>query len=231
MYNKTKNDQFDSAPTPVWLKLQEVISGWSHIIPMFKTGTYTAGTGGNPTTYNNFGAGVMFLPSALAYYSNSTGSIPSYTPLIFTFKLIELRYRDQDYDGILSKDERVLDPSIDPLIRWKENPASSLDYHYDDAQAGVYDINYMDTDGDGVANMYDVDDDGDHVLTKVELLRYTDAISGKKYYYKYDGAVDDDLTTPFDERQGIPSRTGTEPNYIYDYLTSTRKRKHVDNTW
>jgi len=165
--NHPNEIDFDAAPTPVWLKLQEVISGWSHVIPMFKTGTYTPGTGGNPTTYNNFGAGVMFLPSALAYYSNSTASIPSYSPIIFTFKLIELRYRDHDYDGILSKDERVLDPNINPLFRWKENPASS--YHNIDSQGAEFDVPFMDTDGDGVANMYDVDDDGDHVLTRVEI--------------------------------------------------------------
>ena len=198
--NLVKSAQFDAAVSPVWFKLQEVISGWSHIIPSFKTGTYTSGSGGNPTTYNDFGAGVMFLPSALAYYNNSVATIPAYSPIIFSFKLIELRYRDQDYDGILSKDERVLDPSINPLIRWKENPAASVDYHYDDLQAGVYDVSVMDTDQDGVANMYDIDDDGDHVLTRVEIKNPL----GGLYLYNL-----------------IPDCSG-------DTTTQTRKRKHLD---
>lgn len=243
--NNPNEIDFDAAQTPVWFKLQEVVPGWAHIIPMFKTGTYTAGTGGNPTTYNNFGAGVMFLPSALGYYNNSAGTISAYSPIIFTFKLIELRYRDHDFDGILSKDERFLPPYTlqNKTTRWKENPLGndfnsngSIDVTptlYDTDGDGIPDTPELnDTDQDGVSNMYDIDDDGDHVLTRVELLRYTDAVTGKKYYYKYDGATVDDPATPFDDTQGVPSRTGTDvTNYIYDYYTSTRKRKHVDNAW
>jgi hypothetical protein len=33
----------------------------------------------------------------------------------------------------------------------------------------VTDIPFVDTDGDGYANMYDIDDDGDHVMTRVEI--------------------------------------------------------------
>ena len=161
-------DVFDQAVTPTWFKLQEVITGWSHILTNFHTGTYSPGTGGNGTAFDNFGAGVMFLPSGLAYYSSSAGTIPSYSPIIFSFKLYELRYRDQDGDGVLSKDERKLDPTIDPLYRWKENPADNI-YKKDSNDAIITDVPFFDTDGDGFANMYDIDDDGDHVLTRVEI--------------------------------------------------------------
>lgn len=160
-------DVFDRAVTPIWFKLQEVVSGWSHIIPNFHTGTYAPGTGGNGTTFDNFGAGVMFLPSGLAYYNGSAGTIPSYSPIIFSFKLYELRYRDQDRDGILSKDERKLDPTISPLYRWKENPANNL-YKINNGEVAT-DVPFLDTDGDGFANMYDIDDDGDHYMTIVEI--------------------------------------------------------------
>ena len=155
---------FDQAITPTWFKLQEVITGWSHIIPNFHTGTYTPGTGGNGTTFDNFGAGVMFLPSGLAYYSSAAGTIPSYSPIIFSFKLYELRYRDQDADGILSKDEREMPSTVPTSLRWKENPVLG---GYDKNGDGVIDV--YDTDGDGYVNMYDIDDDGDHVLTRVEI--------------------------------------------------------------
>jgi FKBP-type peptidyl-prolyl cis-trans isomerase len=141
------NTQFDYSQNPIWFTLDNVVSGWSKIIPMFKTGTYTDASGPNPITYQDFGAGVMFLPSGLAYYANSSpsGSIPAYSPLVFSFKLYELQYRDQDRDGIFSKDEV---PYGSPSTY---NP---LDY---------------DSDEDGFANMNDINDDGDFTLTKNEI--------------------------------------------------------------
>ena len=162
--NLLKSATFDQADTPTWFKLQEVITGWSHIITNFHTGTYTPGTGGNPTSFDNYGAGVMFLPSGLAYYNSGVGTIPSYTPIIFSFKLFELRYRDQDGDGILSKDEREMPSTVSSLIRWKENPYTGGYDHNGDGAIDVYD-----TDGDGYVNMYDIDDDGDHYMTRVEI--------------------------------------------------------------
>jgi hypothetical protein len=53
-----------------------------------------------PLLYN--GAGVMFIPSGLAYYSTGSGSIPTYVPLIFKFKLFAISRLDQDGDGIPS---------------------------------------------------------------------------------------------------------------------------------
>ena len=140
-------NQFDSAPNPMWFSLNGVVPGWAQIVPMFKTGFYTDTGGPNPITFSDFGTGVMFLPSGLGYFGQQRANIPVYSPLIFSFKLYELRYTDQDRDGILSKDE-VANPGDDPL---------------------EYDL-----DGDGVPNMSDVDDDGDGVMTKHELHRDTD---------------------------------------------------------
>src|SRR5690606_26668749 len=96
----------------------------------------------NPVTFADYGVGVMFLPSGLAYYNQVTGAVPRYSPLIFTFNLYELNYRDHDNDGILSKDE-VANPGDNPL-----------DY---------------DSDNDGIPNMYDKDDDNDSYLTRFEI--------------------------------------------------------------
>jgi hypothetical protein len=49
-------------------------------------------------TYNNFGAGVMF--SFHSHYTTGSGSIPTYVPLIFKFKLFAISRLDQDGDGI-----------------------------------------------------------------------------------------------------------------------------------
>ena len=143
--NLLKDITFDSAQIPTWIALDRAVKGWPEIIPMFKTGTYDAtGDQSSPTNFNDFGAGVMFLPSALGYYGGSSpsGSIPIYSPLIFSFKLMELKYQDHDGDGILSKDE-VANPGDDPAL--------------------------YDTDNDGVPNYLDVDDDGDGYLTKFEI--------------------------------------------------------------
>lgn len=194
------DDQFDVAQTPVWFKLQEVITGWAHIIPNFHTGTYTPSTGPNPASFNNFGAGIMFLPSGLAYYGSSVGTIPTYAPIIFNFKLYELQYRDHDGDGILSKDERIYGP--DPLTDWTRNP------------------NLYDSDGDGFANMYDIDDDGDNFTTKSERKYIS---NGKTYYYPFNGALTDDpATIDVDETKGVPACGNT------DYTSSNRIRKYLD---
>ena len=227
------DDQFDIAQNPIWLSLQGVITGWTHIFPNFHTGTYTSTPGPNPTTFNDFGAGIMFLPSGLAYYENASGSIPAYSPIIFSFKLYQLRYRDNDLDGILSKDERKLDPNISPLIRWKENPAANL-YKIVNNQM-VIDVPFLDTDGDGTANLYDIDDDGDTFLTKIER-KYT-ITSGTPsnpivhtYYYPFSGAAVDDPTTEVNEMHGIPRKFTASPPPLSDFTDATRLRRHLDPT-
>jgi len=143
--NLLTNGQFDYSESPIWFQLQTVVAGWREIIPLFKTGTYDTTEGPNPTSFSNFGAGVMFLPSGLGYYNQIPSAyIPSYSPLIFSFKLKSQRYRDHDRDGILSKDE------VDPTVVGQKPE----DY---------------DSDGDKFANMYDIDDDGDYYMTKNEI--------------------------------------------------------------
>lgn len=172
----TTGDQFDFAELPVWFKLQEVVPGWGAIFPLFKTGTYDTAPGPNPVTYDGYGAGVMFLPSGLGYFGNSSpsGIIPAYSNLVFTFKLFELQYMDHDRDGIFSKDEVPYGSDI------FYNP---VDY---------------DSDGDGLANMFDIDDDGDGVLTKREIRQSVDPITGAITNYPFASIPDcsGDTTTP-----------------------------------
>jgi FKBP-type peptidyl-prolyl cis-trans isomerase FkpA len=209
-------DVFDSAQTPVWFKLQEVITGWAHMIPNFKTGTYTGGSGGNPISYNNYGAGVMFLPSGLAYYNNGAGTISSYTPIVFSFKLLELQYRDHDGDGILSKDERNLtEPSplnINTLTNWCENPYLGYDFNGD----GTLEV--YDTDKDGIPNMYDIDDDGDSYTTRSETKKRTAdlIVTGPLGHYPFNPTST--------ETKGVPNCGNS------DFSSSTRLRKYLDPT-
>ncbi len=193
--NLVSLSQFDAAQSPIWAQLDNTVQGWGEIIPMFKTGFYDQVEGPDPVTFTDYGAGVMFLPSGMGYYAQSRSGIPQYSSLIFSFKLFELRYRDHDHDGILDKDE---------VQNAGDNPK---DY---------------DSDGDGTANYLDVDDDGDHIMTKVELER-PHGENDPIYYYKYDGAATDDPATPYDDTQGAPDCSG-------DFYTSTRLRKYLDPT-
>lgn len=138
------------------MSLYGVITGWSEIFPLFKTGTSDINANGT-VTHKDFGAGVMFLPSGLAYYNSGSGSIPAYSPLVFSFKLYELQRLDQDNDGIPSYQEDfntiVGDGKKDGYVRT--------------LATGV--VNPDDTDGDGIPDFLDVDDDGDNYTTKLEI--------------------------------------------------------------
>lgn len=167
--------QFEEAVLPNdFLSLFNTISGWGETFPLFKTGSYVSNPNGT-VSYTDFGAGVMFLPSGLAYYSSGSYAIPAYSPLVFSFKLYEIQRADQDNDGIPSYLE---DLNGDGFMRILANGVENPD----------------DTDKDGIPDFYDVDDDGDNYTTKLEIknpltgLPYpfadipTCSPSGKKVY-------------------------------------------------
>jgi hypothetical protein len=214
---------FDQSDTPVWFALEDVIKGWGEVIPQFKTGSHVANPDGT-VSFQNYGAGVMFLPSGLGYYNTATGNIASYSPLVFSFKLYNQRFRDHDRDQIPSK------------IEYREKETT-----------GLVDFNKvaLDTDGDGLPNYLDVDDDADGVLTKVEIaFTYMDGTTQKTKHYPYDGAAVDDPATPYDDRKGIPRAfTGILMPVIIppsttsimlkspgpdDFTDASRLRRHLD---
>jgi hypothetical protein len=186
--------------------LYSVITGWSETFPLFKKGTSKINTDGT-VTYNDFGSGVMFLPSGLAYYNTGTGSIPSYAPLVFSFKLYNVERLDQDNDGVFSYQE---DLNNDGFVRVLATGT----------------VNPDDTDGDFIPDFFDVDDDGDNYTTRLEITKPEGTNSGLSKYFPYDPIADDPSTTAIEtETKGIPeySAAGTP-----DYSTPTRKRIHVD---
>jgi hypothetical protein len=143
--------QFEEStnPTSYFQLFQGVIRGWSEIFPLFKSGSYTE-NGDGTINYSDFGAGVMFLPSGLAYFGSARANIPKYSPLIFAIKLYEVQRTDQDNDGIPSYLE---DLNGDGYL-----------YALGD---GVYNVD--DTDGDFTPDFLDNDDDNDGFLTSYEI--------------------------------------------------------------
>jgi len=199
--------QFEYVQFPeTFFSLTQTILGWPETFMMFKSGT-AINNPGSPTSYNDFGAGVMFLPSALAYYNVARANIPSYSCLMFSFKLYDVIHADQDGDGIVSIDE---------------------DINHD----GLFTND--DTDGDGTQDYLDKDDDGDGYLTKAEIQYiHRDDPDQIVRYYPFNGAAADDPSTPYvDERQGIP-RKFTGPNGTAlpeDFTDPARLRRHLDKT-
>ncbi|MCZ8091730.1 FKBP-type peptidylprolyl isomerase [Flavobacterium sp.] len=154
---KVLGKQFEENKSPqTYLSLYgDVIRGRSEIFPQFKTGTYSENLDGT-ISYNDFGAGVMFLPSGLAYFGSARSSIPAYSPLVFTIKLFELQRADQDGDDIPSYQENV--------------STSDQGYMYFLPKG---EVNPNDSDGDEIPDFLDSDDDNDGFLTRFEIKNLT----------------------------------------------------------
>lgn len=161
-----KSKQFEeSIDAQTYFNLTAVIRGWSEIFPLFKTGSYAANPDGT-LSYFDFGAGVMFIPSGLAYYSGSPSSIPSYSPLIFSFKLYEIQRTDQDGDGVYSFQEDISTSVVN------SDGTVTVTNGIPDGYVRVLangETNPDDTDGDGTPDFLDIDDDGDFFTTKSEI--------------------------------------------------------------
>ncbi|TBX65762.1 FKBP-type peptidylprolyl isomerase [Flavobacterium silvisoli] len=142
-----------------------VIRGWSEVFPNFRAGSYAENPDGT-VSFSDFGAGIMFLPSGLAYFSGTGsqgGAFPSYSPLIFSFKLIEIKRNDQDKDGIPSYLEDLdNDGYVATLATGVANPDNS-----DGVAVLMPNGKYTKT--DEIPDFLDVDDDNDEVMTKIEI--------------------------------------------------------------
>lgn len=133
---------FDSTVNPTTLDLVTLIPGWRDVLQDFKTAEN--GPTENPdgtVSYSNYGFGVMFLPSGLAYFNTPPFGIPQYSNLMFKFELYASQANDHDLDGVFT--------------------------HLEDLN-GNENITDDDTDGDGIPDFLDPDDDGDGVLTRFE---------------------------------------------------------------
>ena len=221
--NDLTNFQTNANPQD-YLNLGTSIRGWGEILPKFKTGSYVPNVNGT-LAYTDFGAGVIFIPSGLAYFNGGSVSIPAYSPLIFGFKLLEIHRIDHDGDGIFT---------------YQEDIGSSTSPNTPDGYLRDNDTTHEDdTDQDGKPNFVDTDDDGDGYLTRFETQYF---IGETKYYYPYDGDSVDNPLTPQNETYGIPreftgplanpllpeSATNRRQPVLEDFTEPTRLRRHLD---
>lgn len=147
------NTVFDSAVTPVDFDLTTLIPAWRKVLPDFNTAVSFVDGSDGTVDYMNYGVGVMFVPSGLAYFSSSTSGITAYTPIIFKFELLQTSQNDHDNDGVPSYLEDLPDENGIKDGEFTVN-FNDLTDQYDD-----------DTDGNSVPDYVDTDDDGDGILT------------------------------------------------------------------
>lgn len=132
---------FDQRDHPIWFDLVNIVRGFRESLPEFSAGDFTINEDGT-NDFDNYGKGLIFIPSPLGYFSERRTGIPPYSSLIFSVNLHSVNPADHDRDGVLSIDEDVDGDG---------NPFND------------------DTDEDGSSNMVDSDDDGDGTNTSVEL--------------------------------------------------------------
>lgn len=116
------------------------IEGWKQGLKNFRGGEVQLNSD-ESFDFVNYGKGILFLPSGLAYGNIGKGSIGKNEPLIFEISLKAVHLIDHDLDGVKSKFE---------------------DLNNDN------DLFNDDSDEDGIPNFADNDDDGDGILTKDE---------------------------------------------------------------
>jgi hypothetical protein len=187
--------QFEEVQHPQqMLNLFSVIRGWKEIFPQFRTGSYTTKEDGT-VSYRDFGAGIMFIPSGLGYYASGSAAIPAYAPLVFSFKLYEIQRVDHEYNSANNS------PTPDGILSYQED-LDGDGYLWTAGELPAGAVNPDDSDGDGIPNFLDVDDDGDGYGTRSEIT-------------KADGTI-----MAFD---AIPSCDGNTTN-------PSRIKKHLDKS-
>ncbi|SEJ30619.1 hypothetical protein SAMN04488018_12319 [Myroides marinus] len=146
---------------------EQLRTGERQILTKLRTATdIKVGANGIPT-YKPGSAGriIAIIPSGLGMFNAGYGSkVKAYHPHIMDMTLISKRERDHDGDGILSKyeAEKVMKKSA-------ELNRALTDQELLDLKLTIHDYFAFDTDGDGIPNFLDDDDDGDGVLTRTEL--------------------------------------------------------------
>ena len=136
-------DASSNQPIKFYLSNPGLRVGFAQAMLKLKTGDSIMENGDGTVSFENYGVGVAFMPSGLAYFNSPAGSIPAYSPLIFKLDAISYeKNTDFDGDGI---------PSILEDLNEDGN------------------LNNDNTDGDPLPNHNDTDDDGDGIPTIEEI--------------------------------------------------------------
>jgi FKBP-type peptidyl-prolyl cis-trans isomerase len=139
-----------SSAQPISFNLSGVVRGFGNGVEYFQKGMGPFENGDGTISYEGYGIGAIFIPSGLGYFASPSGSIPSYTPLIFKIDLFDYE-PDTDFDG-----DGI--PSIQEDI----NNDGNLNNDNTDDETEPFNV--------FLANYNDADDDGDGIPTRDEIL-------------------------------------------------------------
>ena len=145
---------FDSRESIIWLPLTGVITGWSYGFTNFNAGTKII----NPDesfNYTDYGQGILFIPSGLAYGNRGSSGISPNTPLVFQITLQDVNLADHDNDSILSSKENY---DGDTNVKNDDTDKDGVPDVIDDCPEvpGLEQFNGCpDTDGDGIEDAKD----------------------------------------------------------------------------
>ncbi len=196
---------FDSKITPEWLQLHYTVQGFRETMLEFKgsPNDVIIDPDDGTSSFTDFGIGAMFIPSGLAYFSAppSGSGISTYTPLIFTFQILDANDSDDDDDGIFNIYEDLEEDS--DLEDDRDGDGDSTNDYGD---GNVFNDN---TDGDTLPNFLDPDDDNDGILTKYEDLEPDSDL-------EVDRDLDGDFTNDFGD--GDPTNDDDDNDGIPNYL-------------
>src|SRR5690606_14459569 len=162
----------------------QLTEGFTHLVLDLRIGSgYVENPDGTLTWNNDYGIGACFVSAGLAYYQSS-----NYKPFIFKVDMLAFNHIDQDL--IYDYNSRSNISSPDGI------PSSLEDIN------GNGDPRDDDTDGDGIPNYLDADDDNDGILT----------------IYEYDVLPDNNNNGIIDEGDGDGIPDDSDGDGTPDYL-------------
>ncbi len=141
---------------PVWFDLASIqgplqgARGFSHGLTPFAAAANIIPNPDGTVSAEDYGLGLIIMPSGLGFFNAGQASIPIYSPLIFTIDLFTINPTDHDGDGIPSAEEDL----------------NNNGFLYDDNtdEAAEQAINSF-----IFVNFLDVDDDQDGTSTRDEI--------------------------------------------------------------
>lgn len=165
---------FDASSVPTSQYLSGFVRGYANGIVNFNAGIGPMDNGDGSVSFDDYGVGVIFMPSALGYFDSprSGSGIPAYAPLVFHVDVLSFEkdtdfdgdgipsiLEDLDGDGNLNNDNT--DEETEPFNVFLPNHNDT-----DDDEDGILTIDEIELDADGnFVGFKDTDGDGiwDHL--------------------------------------------------------------------
>ncbi len=151
--------EFDgSFNVPIWFDLAGIqgplqgARGFTEAMPNFKAGGQAIDNGDGTFTVEDYGVGLMIMPSGLGFFNANQPGVPAYSPILFTVDLFAVEETDHDGDGIPSIQE---DLNGDGYL-YNDN----TDEAAEEASGLLL----------SVVNFLDQDDDQDSIPTRDEII-------------------------------------------------------------